>query len=93
METRLFLALQCCAVRHHAGVQPCVAIAISAQNSIPIDMVLLLDFALVSGEAAEEEQQHVGLHGVQPVLVCAPCSHRALRDPVDSGSNGQRKQF
>jgi hypothetical protein len=27
----------------------------SAQNRIPIDMVLLLDYALVPGEAAEEE--------------------------------------
>lgn len=79
---------------HYAGVQPCVATTISAQNPIPIvHMVLLLDFALVSGEVAEEEQPHVGLHGVQPVLVCAPCSCRALRNPVDNSSNGQRKRF
>jgi hypothetical protein len=30
----------------------------STQNPIPIDMVLLLDYALVRGEAAEEELLH-----------------------------------
>lgn len=43
------------AVRHHAGVQLCAAVAFSAQNPIPTDMVLLLDCALVPGEAVEEE--------------------------------------
>jgi hypothetical protein len=43
------------AVRHHAGVQLCAVVAFSSQNPIPTDMILLLDCALVPGEAAEEE--------------------------------------
>ena len=62
-----------CAPRAGAAAEP-----LRKAPFIPTDPVLFLGFASVSGEAGEEEQQQVGVRGVQPAPVRAPRPRQGL---------------